>query len=91
MILWAVLFHGVGAFKSFEQALYFSGVTFTSLGYGDLVLPRDARLLAPLEAATGLMMFGITTAMFIAALRKVRFKGIGGDTFNAAFGDPEDD
>ena len=49
--------------------MYFSGVTFTSLGYGDVVLDGRMRLLAPLQAANGLMMFGITTALFIAAVQ----------------------
>jgi CBS domain containing-hemolysin-like protein len=51
--------------------VYFSGVTFTSLGYGDVVLPRQVRLLAPLQAANGLMMFGISTALFIACVETV--------------------
>jgi hypothetical protein len=45
-------------------------VTFTSLGYGDVVLDGRMRLLAPLQAANGLMMFGITTALFIAAVQQ---------------------
>ena len=66
---WALLYKGLGAFEGFETALYFSGVTFTSLGYGDVVLDGRMRLLAPLQAANGLMMFGITTAIFIAAVQ----------------------
>ena len=59
---WALLYSALGAFEDFETAVYFSGVTFTSLGYGDVVLNGRMRLLAPLQAANGLMMFGITTA-----------------------------
>lgn len=66
---WGLLYIALGAFVDFETALYFSGVTFTSLGYGDVVLDGRMRLLAPLEAANGLMMFGITTAIFIAAVQ----------------------
>ena len=65
---WALLYWALGAFENFETAVYFSGVTFTSLGYGDVVLSGRMRLLAPLQAANGLMMFGITTAVFIAAV-----------------------
>ncbi|WP_245513499.1 MULTISPECIES: ion channel [unclassified Mesorhizobium] len=54
--------------------MYFSGVTFTSLGYGDVVLVGRMRLLAPLQAANGLMMFGVTTALFIAAVQHVTGK-----------------
>jgi hypothetical protein len=66
---WALLYSVLGAFENFETAVYFSGVTFTSLGYGDVVLDSPMRLLAPLQAANGLMMFGITTAVFIAAVQ----------------------
>ena len=69
VVFWAFLYSSLGAFEDFETALYFSGVTFTSLGYGDVVLGGRLRLLAPLQAANGLMMFGITTALFIAAVQ----------------------
>ncbi|WP_246737506.1 potassium channel family protein [Nordella sp. HKS 07] len=51
--------------------MYFSGVTFTSLGYGDVVLDGQMRPLGPLQAANGLMMFGITTALFISVIQQV--------------------
>ncbi|HEY9345157.1 MAG TPA: potassium channel family protein [Inquilinus sp.] len=67
---WALFYRALGAFEDLEEAMYFSGVTFTSLGYGDVVLRGSVRLLAPLQAANGLMMFGITTALFIAAVER---------------------
>jgi hypothetical protein len=71
---WALLYRVLGAFEDFETALYFSGVTFTTLGYGDVVLSGRMRLLAPLQAANGVMMFGITTAVFIAAVQHAAAK-----------------
>jgi hypothetical protein len=71
---WALLYSALGAFEDFEAAMYFSGVTFTSLGYGDVVLSGRMRLLAPLQAANGLMMFGITTAVFVAAIQHAAAK-----------------
>ena len=71
---WALLYSVLGAFQDFETAMYFSGVTFTSLGYGDVVLDDRMRLLGPLQAANGLMMFGITTALFIAAVQQATAK-----------------
>jgi Ion channel len=65
----ALIYRALGAFEDFETALYFSGATFTSLGYGDVVLNGRERLIAPLQAANGLMMFGITTGLFIAAFQ----------------------
>jgi hypothetical protein len=64
----------LGASQEFETALYFSGLTFTSLGYGDVVLNGRVRLIAPLQAANGLMMFGITRPLhrcFPACRQKV--------------------
>jgi hypothetical protein len=67
---WALLYRVIGAFSSFEEALYFSGVTYTSLGYGDIVIKGDARFLAPMEAMTGLMMFAIVTAILFNSLNR---------------------
>lgn len=66
---WACLYRLLGQFDDFETALYFSGVTFTSLGYGDITLPKRVRILSPMEAADGLMMFGIISAVFMGALQ----------------------
>ena len=74
VVFWALLYSWLGAFQDFETAVYFSGVTFTSLGYGDVVLNGRIRLLAPLQAANGLMMFGITTALFIATVQHATAK-----------------
>ncbi|MBZ9657392.1 potassium channel family protein [Phyllobacterium lublinensis] len=73
---WALLYRILGAFADFETAMYFSGVTFTSLGYGDVLLQGRMRLLGPLQAANGLMMFGITTALFISVIQQVTVKWI---------------
>jgi len=70
VMVWAALYRVAGRFEDIETAFYFSGVTFTSLGYGDVVLTGDLRLLAPLEAANGMMMFGISTAAFITAIQQ---------------------
>ena len=69
MAIWAALFRMLGQFEDFETSLYFSGITFTSLGYGDLTLPKRLRILAAMEAADGLMMFGVISAVFMHALQ----------------------
>lgn len=66
---WALIYMALGAFEDFETALYFSGLTFTSLGYGDVVVNGRVRLIAPLQAANGLMMFGVTAGLFFAAFQ----------------------
>ena len=67
--LWAIAYIKVGAIDGFEPALYFSMVTFTTLGYGDVVLTDAWRLLASFEAATGIIVFGWTTAIIIALVQ----------------------
>lgn len=68
MNIWAALFMVLGEFDTFSQALYFSGVTFATLGYGDVVLSAHWQLLSPLEAANGILMFGVSTAVMTAAV-----------------------
>jgi hypothetical protein len=63
--IWAVAFLAVGEMPSLEAALYFSTVTFTSLGAGDVSLSADWRLLGSFEAANGRIMFGWTTALIV--------------------------
>ncbi|MEL6479223.1 MAG: ion channel [Pseudomonadota bacterium] len=76
--LWAVTFLAVGVFEGLEPALYFSGVAFTTLGFGDVLVGREWRLLSGLAAANGLLIFGISTAFLVEALRAIR-QAQGGD------------
>jgi voltage-gated potassium channel Kch len=68
---WALLYRLLDGFATLEEALYFSGVTYTSLGYGDVVMKGEARFLAPMEAMTGLMMFAIVTATLMRAMARL--------------------
>ena len=70
--LWAGLFLALGLFATVEEAVYFALVSFTTLGYGDLVLPRGWRLLGGMCAANGFMTFGLLVAMLVEGLRQVR-------------------
>jgi len=69
--LWAVLYFWLGEFESFERALYFSTVTFTTLGYGDITLQERWQLLSGLEAANGIILFGVSTAFAFGIIRKL--------------------
>jgi predicted DNA repair protein MutK len=70
-VMWAQVYLRVGAIEHLETALYFSMVTFTTLGYGDVTLPPDWRLLASFEAANGIIMFGWTTALIAAVIQRL--------------------
>ena len=60
-----------GAMQSFEEAVYFSFVTFTTLGYGDVTLSRGWRLLAGIEALNGILLVGWSTAMLFAFIQRL--------------------
>lgn len=64
--LWGAFYFWRGYLPDLESALYFSGVTYTTLGYGDLVLQKPGRLLAPLEGLTAILMCGLSTGLFFA-------------------------
>jgi hypothetical protein len=68
---WAMLYRLIGAVASTEEALYFSTTTFTTLGFGDLTLDEQWRLLSSFEGANGLLMFGWSTALIFAAVQKI--------------------
>lgn len=69
---YAALYLALGVFNGLEPALYFSTVSFTSLGYGDIVLGPDWRILGAIEAANGLILFGWTTAFLLSMMGKLR-------------------
>lgn len=75
-LVWALVYAGQGAIEDLSTALYFSMVTFTTLGYGDIVLEDDWRLVASFQASVGLIMFGWTTALVVNVVDEV----FGGDT-----------
>jgi len=75
--VWASAFVICGALPDYGTAFYHSAVNFTTLGYGDIVMPPEWRLLGPLEAASGVLMFGLSaSAMFtvIHRLLELRLK-----------------
>lgn len=67
--IWAAILLGVGAFTELETALYFSVVTLTTLGYGDIVLDERWRLIAGVCAANGLLLFGLCAAFLVELFR----------------------
>jgi Ion channel len=70
---YAVLYHNVLlAISDFETALYYSTVSFVSLGYGDVVLPKRWRLIGAIEAANGLILFGWSTAFLVTVIARLQ-------------------
>lgn len=70
--IWALAYDALNVFPTLEESLYFSLVAFTTLGLGDIVPAPEWRLLAGMEAANGLLNFGLMTALLIESLRQIR-------------------
>lgn len=70
MWIWAVVSMLVGAFAQLEPALYFSLVSFTTVGFGDIILSHEWRILSGLTAANGFLAFGWSAAYMVDLVRK---------------------
>ena len=68
--IWAIVFRLVGAFAEMEPSLYFSLIAFTTVGFGDITLGPDWRLLSGLTAANGFLSFGWSTAYMVELVRR---------------------
>lgn len=62
--LWSIL-------KDFESAVYFSIVTYSTIGYGDVTLPVGWRLLGAIEGVTGILTFGWSTGVIFAVASRL--------------------
>jgi hypothetical protein len=70
--IWAFAFWVLNLFGTMEESVYFALVTYTTLGFGDVLLDHDWRLLSGLAATNGLLNFGLLTALLVEALRHIR-------------------
>ena len=76
--LWGGLFVVLGEFAELYDAVYHSAVNFASLGYGDIVMSKDWKLLGPLEAINGVLMLGMSAAALMVILQqliKLHYRG----------------
>ena len=73
IMIWAFAYLGIAAedLQNLEQAAYFSFVTFTTLGYGDITLSEGFRLLSGIEALNGIFLVGWTTAMLFSLVQRL--------------------
>ena len=66
--LWAAFYYAQDLFSDFETSLYFSMVSFTTIGYGDVLLPRNWRLLGVIEGFSGVVLCGVSTGFIFAVI-----------------------
>ncbi len=71
MAIWAGVFRVAGVMPDFESALYYSLESYTTVGYGDVVPDAAWRLVGPIEAAVGILMFGWSTGFIVAVLQRI--------------------
>lgn len=69
---YALLYWSTSAIQTFEAALYFSTSTYATIGYGDLVLPANSRLIGAIEGANGIILLGWSTAFFFAVVDRMK-------------------
>jgi hypothetical protein len=69
--LWASYYYLRGHFGNFETSLYFSLTSYTTIGYGDVLLPQRWRLLGAIEGVTGVLLCGISTAFIFAVMTAI--------------------
>ncbi|MEG0188405.1 MAG: potassium channel family protein [Algoriella sp.] len=77
--IWAATFYfnpNIDNLYSFKEAIYFSLITFTTVGYGDVVINGDWKILAGLEAINGIMMVGWSTALMFSYFQIILKKNI---------------
>src|SRR5437773_12466391 len=68
--IWALFFWWQNCLPDAGSSFYFSGVTYATIGYGDLVLPKEWQLFGPVEGLTGILMCGLSTAFFFVIVSK---------------------
>jgi len=66
--VWAVFYYTSQLFKDFESSLYFSLTSYTTIGYGDVLLPEKWRLLGAIEGVSGVLLCGVSTAFIFAVI-----------------------
>ena len=69
--LWAALFVVLGAINGISDAIYFSLSTYTTLGYGDIILPHEYRIFGSMAAVNGMLSFGLSTAFLVGLLERM--------------------
>lgn len=70
VMVWGLAYRIVGAVPVSASATYFAFVSYTSLGYGDVLPVADWQLLGPMAAMNGILLFGWTTAVVFEVMRR---------------------
>jgi voltage-gated potassium channel len=69
--VWGIFYYSKGWFNDFETAVYFSLSSYTTIGYGDVLLPQRWRLLGGIEGIAGVLLCGLSTAFLFAVMNAI--------------------
>ena len=75
VMVWSLAYAIVGAAPAGADPVYFAFVNYTTLGYGDVIPVERWRLLGPITAMNGVLMFGWSTAVIFEVLRRTARHG----------------
>lgn len=70
--VWGGIYLSLGVLRDLEEAIYFSTSSYVTIGYGDIVLGKDARLLGAIEGASGIILIGWSTAFFFSIVDRLK-------------------
>ena len=69
--IWGIFYYRRNLFTDYETSLYFSLTSYTTIGYGDVVLPQKWRLLGAIEGISGVLLCGLSTAFIFAIVSAI--------------------
>ena len=72
--IWALFYYykaSINEIPTLEAAVYFSTSSITTVGFGDLVLSEQWRLLSSFESTNGMILFGWSTAFIFEVVRQI--------------------
>jgi hypothetical protein len=69
--LWALMIWLLGALPGYEEPIYFSLVTYTTVGYGDVTLAKDFRIFGAMASVNGILSFGLSTAFLVGLFSNI--------------------
>jgi voltage-gated potassium channel len=85
IVLWTAFYHWQ-CFPSWETALYFSAASYTTVGYGDVVLSPRWRILGPVESGVGVLMSGLSVSVLFAIMTRLVQREVGADPVDSGEG-----
>src|SRR5580658_10815477 len=76
ILVWAAFYRWM-CFPRWGASFYFSTASYSTVGYGDLVLPTTWRNLGPVEAVTGVLMCGLSVSLLFAIVTRLVDQAVG--------------